>query len=497
MKQIITVFLLVVMVLVVQCKGENSKGADEPSNSKVSEKTVQITGTIRNRDVYPNTQELQLKIPYVTGEAFKIVSPIKEDDTFYFEFELNQPQDVSMDPYLLFLYLTPGDSVHIELNFKDLVNVQLSGDAAAVEINHDFYRYFDQTFYRGNTFGVGTDCLKNCKTEEIRKQLEEKRDFYHEKRNAFLQKTKVKEEVVFLTEAMIELDFYTELIYTTLMRRHWGKDHIAPEILMDELNQKVVKYFRTKWFCNAHFNFMNKGYTNLASYGIQPPALNEKYTDWAAEMFGNDTIRNFVLAVKASSALIYKDLEGFEECYSQIEHEYLLYRLMKEYQVAWTKMNDPESVSGVITGRPKDMSASMLINDNLIAKTISKNHGKVQVIDIWATWCGPCISSLEQYKILIDEYAGKDVSFSFISVSGDEQRSMKLFLDKGFSNMRNYCCTNDEYGFLAKTFSPLSLPYGILINKKGVIVDHGTHVRPEMKLRDKINLLLEQDKLIK
>ena len=44
---------------------------------------------------------------------------------------------------------------------------------------------------------------------------------------------------------------------------------------------------------------------------------------------------------------------------------------------------------------------------------------------------------------------------------------------------------------------PVSFLYGILVNRQGVIVDHGSHVRATNKLREKIDLLLKQDKLIK
>jgi hypothetical protein len=41
-----------------------------------------------------------------------------------------------------------------------------------------------------------------------------------------------------------------------------------------------------------------------------------------------------------------------------------------------------------------------------------------------------------------------------------------------------------------------SIPFGILVNKEGVIVDYGAHVRPEMGLQSKIDHLLENEKLI-
>jgi len=57
--------------------------------------------------------------------------------------------------------------------------------------------------------------------------------------------------------------------------------------------------------------------------------------------------------------------------------------------------------------------------------------------------------------------------------------------------------TKEEFNYLNKTLHLLQFPHSILVNKKGVIVDNGPYVRPAYKLKEKIDLLLEQDKLIK
>ena len=162
-------------------------------------------------------------------------------------------------------------------------------------------------------------------------------------------------------------------------------------------------------------------------------------------------------------------------------------------------MINPENISSSILGNPKDFTNNMsLEDDNLIAKIIAPNYGKVQVINISAAWCGPCRLVLDQLATLMKEYHGKNVYFSFICISGDKEETREMYREKGIDDAIVHFTTNYEYHFLAKTFSPLGFPYGILVNRKGVIVDYGTHVRPGGGLlREKINLLLKQDKLIK
>ncbi len=54
--------------------------------------------------------------------------------------------------------------------------------------------------------------------------------------------------------------------------------------------------------------------------------------------------------------------------------------------------------------------------------------GKVVVLDMWATWCGPCKSMIPHEREMVRKH--KDDPFSLISVSGDEEKStLKKFLE--------------------------------------------------------------------
>ncbi|WP_456378085.1 TlpA family protein disulfide reductase [Lutibacter sp.] len=54
--------------------------------------------------------------------------------------------------------------------------------------------------------------------------------------------------------------------------------------------------------------------------------------------------------------------------------------------------------------------------------------GKILFVEIWATWCGPCIKQMPALTQLIKDYKGKDIKFVSISIDSkndyDKWRTM-------------------------------------------------------------------------
>lgn len=490
-----TIFFLFIFVQCNKHAKTNIQTDTYTTETAIDTDIVRISGFIHNRDRYPNTKEIRIEIPNISGEFFRITTPIEENGTFHFQFKLNQAQDIYMAPYLDLLYVYPNDSLHIELDFADLNKTELSGGKSA-NVTKELQCYFEYTGYRKSNYSIGTDNEHNCSMEEIRKLLDDKKESFYNKRKEFLQTTQIDSDVLFLTEAMIELDYYSTLAHIILLREHRNKEIINLTVLMQEIDENTTKHFSRELYTDSHFNFIGRIYVSLNSL-INPLNTESLLSYLQKQNYPNDTIRNLTFANQASIALKIKDLDSFEKLYSQINNSYLHARLMQEYQLAWEKINNPKAISDALTGKQADISSLTVVKGNLLLETITKNIGKVHVIDIWTTWCGPCIASFPHYASLVEKYKDQEVAFSFICAGGDEQQSHKMLKTHQLFQLSHHFCTNEEFKFLSKTFSPIGFPYGILVNKKGVIVDYGPHVRPEVNLGDKIDMLLKQDKLSK
>lgn len=57
------------------------------------------------------------------------------------------------------------------------------------------------------------------------------------------------------------------------------------------------------------------------------------------------------------------------------------------------------------------------------SRKLSALHGQIVVVNFWATWCAPCQEELPRLSQLAAAYAGKPVSFVFISIDEPKNRA--------------------------------------------------------------------------
>jgi thiol-disulfide isomerase/thioredoxin len=95
--------------------------------------------------------------------------------------------------------------------------------------------------------------------------------------------------------------------------------------------------------------------------------------------------------------------------------------------------------------------------------------GKVILVDIWATWCGPCVKELPHVAQVYQKY--HDQGLEVVGVSCDRRaEDLKAFLEshKEITWTQLYDPKLPEWD-AAKQFGVLSIPKMFLIDKKGIV----------------------------
>ena len=55
-------------------------------------------------------------------------------------------------------------------------------------------------------------------------------------------------------------------------------------------------------------------------------------------------------------------------------------------------------------------------------------HGKVVVLEFWATWCGPCVAAIPHINELADQFKGEPVQF--VALTQEREKTVAAFLAK-------------------------------------------------------------------
>ena len=132
----------------------------------------------------------------------------------------------------------------------------------------------------------------------------------------------------------------------------------------------------------------------------------------------------------------------------------------------WVKKNDEEWAK-----RPVPLEA---IDEAGIMELLKNNTDKVRLINIWATWCGPCVSEFPEFVIINRMYNARD--FELITISADElskKEKVHDFLKKKQAANKNYIFSGDNKYKLIEAVDPKwqgALPYTVLVEPGGKIV---------------------------
>jgi thiol-disulfide isomerase/thioredoxin len=109
-----------------------------------------------------------------------------------------------------------------------------------------------------------------------------------------------------------------------------------------------------------------------------------------------------------------------------------------------------------------------------IKELIKNKSDKLRLVNVWASWCGPCVMEFPDFVTIDRIY--KSRNFEFISINADKlsrKENVLTFLQKNEASNKNFIFSSDNNNELVEAVDPEwtgALPYTLLIEQGGNIV---------------------------
>ena len=143
-------------------------------------------------------------------------------------------------------------------------------------------------------------------------------------------------------------------------------------------------------------------------------------------------------------------------------------RILREDPFAFSKMK--------IGSQSPDFSFED-VNGNMVTSADLK--GKYVLIDIWATWCGPCVQEVPYLNKLEEKLHGQEITFMSLSIDEEKMKETwrKMVKEKEMGGLQLLATGGGEDPFVQE-YEVKAIPRFILLNKEGKVMRPDVRIRP-------------------
>ena len=432
--------LMACAVALFNCK-ENSKSEYAIISGKISNKT-------------PN--ELSINS---YDQSFKEILAVSADGTFTDTLSTTRSNYVLFDgKNPVFLYVEPGFNLNINYNAQDFPNtLDITGNGAEI-CNYLSKKRKEEQALLGN--------LRTIYTFNEAEYLNELNSF-KEKQESLLSNAKnISENYIEKEKRNIQYNYLRMLGVYEMAHIQLTKDanFKVSDDFLKELNE--IDYSNEEDFEFSHHykalvsEYYKKRADNLSKTEGMPFDLALLKTVGAIP---NKVIKNGLLF----------DFANFNLVKSENVKEF--YKLYSEYSTN-------EKNNKIITEKYKKLTAIEI--GKASPKFFDyKNHkggttslddlkGKYVYIDVWATWCGPCVREIPALKKIEAQYHDKNIEFVSISIdkASDFTKWQNMVTDRELQGIQLFA-DNDWNSSFVKDYGINGIPRFILLDPNGNIVN--------------------------
>ena len=191
---------------------------------------------------------------------------------------------------------------------------------------------------------------------------------------------------------------------------------------------------------------------------LDSAAFNQKLNDFDARMA--DLLKN---SGSIDTALVKLETKGLTD-------------YVKNVRSGYNKQHALQTTLGEGKASPKFTDYE---NFNGGKTSLDDLKGKYVYIDVWATWCRPCLAQIPALKELEKEYRGKNIEFVSISTDKPEKHEAwkNMITSKGMSGVQLFAGADQSF---QQAYQINSIPRFLFIGPNGEIINSNAP-RPTQK----------------
>ena len=106
------------------------------------------------------------------------------------------------------------------------------------------------------------------------------------------------------------------------------------------------------------------------------------------------------------------------------------------------------------------------LNNEMVS--LSDFEGKVVLLNIWATWCPPCVEEMPSMQKLYQTLKGEGLEIVAVSIDTDGAKAVAPFMEK---HKLSFPALIDTQGLMQRLYRPTGVPESHIIDRNGKVVD--------------------------
>jgi thiol-disulfide isomerase/thioredoxin len=420
----------------------------------------QINATLTGRILAASQSKVYLRNDQETINASIV------NDTFTFSVPVKQESvyELLYGDNAIEIYMEPEDHLTVETVDQDFYNaMKFSGQHA----NENLFS-LQRDLRRSNIYNPVLRSIRKRSVEAFIKSLD---SIMHSMQNdlmVFAKKAPLSQKFRFIESVNLK---FIAANQRSVYSGNYGANH--PGVVLDPAYYNyldTLDYHNPKFLLSPRFRdfVRNHRYNAVDNLLKERPELKDSISGNIAAMFAvvnklftNQIIRDYALYTSLKYELRMHGLDipapVISSFYSLCKNDDYVSDIKSNYYT-WTTLS---------SGKPAPDFNLHDANGNPV--TLKNFRGRIAYIDVWATWCGPCIAEMPHLDTLVAAYSGS-TTMAFLKISIDVNENAWQKKLKSQPNVVNLRAAEGANSAFAKAYAIRDIPRYMIIDPNGKIV---------------------------